>query len=327
MATNAVHSQVVETEKKKRHRSPNYPTVGLKEAVERLKKFMAIDGRAGASAELAAKHIGFATAHGLAYSVLSALKKFDLVTDKDGRVVPTQRAIEITSLPETDERRAKAIRQAALLPPIYSELVEQYKATGLPSDETLEGELKAYKGFNPNVVKEFINSFRETLEFAGLSDFSVLGSEMKAETDKPKPQIGDYVQWEHNGILGLPEAKRLVRLSDDSKFGFVEGYETNGLPITEIIPAEPPSPRVPLSSLLKAPDLGRNLKTQGTKMRQDVFSLAEGEAIIHWPTPLSADSISDLEDWLDLVKRKIKRSAAEPSEKNDNLKTREKLGQ
>ena len=41
-------------------------------------------------------------------------------------------------------------------------------------------------------------------------------------------------------------------------------------------------------------------------MRQDVFSLAEGEAVIHWPTPLSPDSIADLEEWLDLVKRKIK---------------------
>jgi len=46
-------------------------------------------------------------------------------------------------------------------------------------------------------------------------------------------------------------------------------------------------------------------------MRQDVFSLTEGEAVIRWPTPLSADSIADLDEWLDLVKRKIKRSASE----------------
>jgi len=55
-------------------------------------------------------------------------------------------------------------------------------------------------------------------------------------------------------------------------------------------------------------------------MRQDVFSLAEGEAVIHWPTPLSPDSIADLEEWLELVKRKIKRSAAEP-DKSETLKT------
>lgn len=48
-------------------------------------------------------------------------------------------------------------------------------------------------------------------------------------------------------------------------------------------------------------------------MRQGVFSLAEGEAVIHWRTPLSPCSITDLEGWLDLVKRKIKRSAPEPA--------------
>ena len=302
MATNAASPQPAEIEKKKRHRSPNYPTVGLREAVDRLKKFMKEDGRAGATPEIAARHIGFATAHGLAYSVLSALKKFDLVADKDGRVVPTQRAIEITSLPETDERRARAIKQAALLPQIYAELIEQYRTTGLPSDETLEGELVAYKSFNPNAVKEFIKGFRETLEFAGLSDLSVLGLETEAEGKvNKKPQIGDWVQWEHNGILGLPKSKKLVRFSEDGQFGFVDGSNT-GLPVAEIIPADPPE---------FVPPFGGKGHEQGAKMRQDVFSLAEGEAVIHWPTPLSADSIQDLRDWLKLVERKIMRSAFE----------------
>jgi len=59
-------------------------------------------------------------------------------------------------------------------------------------------------------------------------------------------------------------------------------------------------------------------------MRQDVFSLAEGEAVINWPTPLCEDSIKDLEEWLELVKRKIKRSASD-SEKSKTLETWEKL--
>jgi len=43
-------------------------------------------------------------------------------------------------------------------------------------------------------------------------------------------------------------------------------------------------------------------------MRQDVFSLTEGEVVLSWPTPLSEESISDLEVWLELIKRKISRS-------------------
>ena len=313
MATNAV-PKPAETEKKKRLRSPNYPTVGLREAVDRAKRFVTANGKAGAIPAIAARHIGFATAHGQAYSVLSALKKFGLLEEKDGRVTPTQRAMEIVSLPESDPRRLKAIRDAAVAPTIYAELLEHYGDTNLPHDETLAGELVAYKGFNPNGVKEFLKAFRETIEFAGLSDLTVLGSDLKAEEREKKPKIGDYVQWEHNGILGLPQSKKLVSFSEDGKFGFVEGGNGTGLPVSEIIPADPPesSNQVPPRTLARMPELGK--KAQGAKMRQDVFSLAEGEAVIHWPTPLSPDSIKDLEEWLDLVKRKIKRSAAEPSD-------------
>ncbi len=52
-------------------------------------------------------------------------------------------------------------------------------------------------------------------------------------------------------------------------------------------------------------------------MKHDVFSLAEGEVVISWPTPLSPDSIQDLKDWLKIVERKIARSAIE--EKPDSL--------
>jgi hypothetical protein len=314
MATNSLATPT-ETGKKKRQRSPNYPAVGLKEAIDRLKLFMKEDGRAGAAPAIAARHIGFATAHGQAYSTLAALKKFGLVEDRDGRVVPTQRAAEINSLPENDPRRLKAIREAAISPTIYAELIAQYKDTGLPAFDTLAGELEAYRGFNPNGVKEFLKGFKETIEFAGLSDFSVLGLQSEAEEEEKKPKIGDYVQWEHNGIWGLPQPKKLVRFSDDGQYGFVEGSAT-GLLVSEIIPAEPPeqpSRMVPLRTLVRA-ELPRS--GEGVTMRQDVFSLAEGEAVIHWPTPLSADSIADLEEWLELVKRKIKRSAAtEPADK------------
>jgi hypothetical protein len=311
MASQPVVNKAPSEDKKKRHRSPNFPTASLADAVDRTKRFVTANGKAGAMPAMATKLIGFASAHGQAYSVLSALKKFGLLEEKDGRVAPTQRAMEIVSLPDSDPRRLKAIKDAAVAPAIYAELIDLYKDTNLPNDETLAGELIAYKGFNPNSVTEFLKAFRETLDFAGLSDLSVLGSEKQEEKgDKQKPKIGQWVQWEHNGILGLPQSKRLVGFSEDGQVAFVEG-SMNGLPVSEIILADPPAqspPTVPPRTLVRMPD-GRS--DQGAKMRQDVFSLAEGEAVIHWPDPLSADSINDLEEWLELVKRKIKRSAAE----------------
>lgn len=169
-------------EGKKRHRSPNYPAVGLREALDRTKQFYGHDGKAGAPPEIAAKHIGFASAHGQAMSVLAALKKFGLLEDKAGRVVPTQRAVEILHLPESDQRRAEAIKAAAIAPAIYNEIIQQYASTGLPAESTLKAELVAYKGFNPNSVNDFYKAFKETLDFAGLSDFSVIEFEPEMNT-------------------------------------------------------------------------------------------------------------------------------------------------
>jgi hypothetical protein len=43
-------------------------------------------------------------------------------------------------------------------------------------------------------------------------------------------------------------------------------------------------------------------------MNQDVFTLEEGDVMIQWPKALSAASYQDLEDWLELIKRKAKRA-------------------
>ena len=41
-----------------------------------------------------------------------------------------------------------------------------------------------------------------------------------------------------------------------------------------------------------------------------VSSLEEGEASLQWPATLSPDSVQELEDWLSLVVKKLKRRYA-----------------
>lgn len=48
-----------------------------------------------------------------------------------------------------------------------------------------------------------------------------------------------------------------------------------------------------------------------TTMRQDVFSLAEGQVMIQWPSVLSKESFEDIADWLKILERKIGRSVSE----------------
>jgi hypothetical protein len=46
-------------------------------------------------------------------------------------------------------------------------------------------------------------------------------------------------------------------------------------------------------------------------MKEDVFTLDEGEVVLQWPERLSKESFEDLETWMGLQLRKIKRRVVE----------------
>jgi len=207
-------------EKAKRHRSPSYPTIGLRESVDRLDKFYKVAGKAGAPPEIAVKHMGYSTAHGQALSALSALKKFGLVAEANSRIVPTQRAIEILNLREEDPRRAQALKDAALAPPIYHQLIAE-NPDGIPVDDALESELVTYKNFNPNAVRGFVKDFKDSLVYAGISDMAVLGldleeaeSEMQVATEETPTLVSSKTSHaptrppNMEGIRPAPQAAR-----------------------------------------------------------------------------------------------------------------------
>jgi hypothetical protein len=302
-------ARIEDAVKKERHRSPNYPAVGLREAVDRAKKFYTADGKAGAPSKLAAVHIGFSKPHGQAMSVLAALKRFGLIIDAGGRVVPTQRAIEILNLPESDPRRRIAISEAALSPPIYKELVEKHRKTGLPNRDVLEAELVAYKSFNPAAVKGFVSDLLDTLEYAGITVED--GVDSDREESPTEVKVGDFVQWVSQGSERFHELKRVTELSDDGEFAFLAG-ENTGFPVDELEVGQPPLKPPP--PVVKPPARPRQ-NEGGNDMRQDVFSLDDGgEVTISWPVPLTQDMVTDIKDWLKIVERKITRSIADAKE-------------
>jgi hypothetical protein len=181
--------------KKARQRSPNYPAIGLRGAVEKVRLLNTADGRAGAPLDAALKHMGFNTRHGQAMAVISALRKFGLVEDVSGRVVPTPRAIDILVFQDQDARKVRALREAALSPEIYRELYEQYKATRIPSEESLKAELIADKHFNPNSVEGFIQDFKDTLSFAGIMnpvELSLQAEDATEMTDSVQTRVKTF---------------------------------------------------------------------------------------------------------------------------------------
>jgi hypothetical protein len=43
-------------------------------------------------------------------------------------------------------------------------------------------------------------------------------------------------------------------------------------------------------------------------MKEDVYTFASGDAVLTWPAQLTQDELDELNDWLDLMRRKMKRS-------------------
>jgi hypothetical protein len=190
-------------DKPSRHRSPNYPSISLPNAIERVKALMAKDGKAGAPTEAAAKHIGFSGAHGTARAALSALKKFGLTSDQRGRIVPTQLAIDIINFPAENPRSKAAKQTAALSPLIYKQLVDRFADMGnMPSPESLKPELIADMGFNPKAVDAFLNDLFESLNYAGLLD----GNRLLLSDEHPTVQSGPADQLRDTSFPATPAA-------------------------------------------------------------------------------------------------------------------------
>ncbi|MGA2149453.1 MAG: hypothetical protein ABSH49_31340 [Bryobacteraceae bacterium] len=258
-------------DKKPRHRSPNYPALGLRAAVDKINAVYAQDGLATSLKIAALKHMGYEKAHGEAARTLSALKSFGLIEEIGDRIKLTQRGIDIVAREEGDSQRSTALWTAAISPDIYQDLLKQYRESGLPSDIALKSELIAVKRFNPNAVQEFIRDFRDTLEFAGISDVRV-------------------IDWNLENEEMTPEAENKLQKAPS--------------------PTAPAPPRQSTPLQPSVATLAKKAADQILHSRsyQDVFSLTEGPVTIQWPATLSAESFEDLRDWLDIVKRKIGRS-------------------
>jgi hypothetical protein len=148
-------------------RSPNYPAFSLEEAVKKIKILWEKDGKVGADKDIVLKHLGYSAKSGPALRALSTLKKFDLIAEKEDRVVLSQRALDLVVFSRSDERHLRALREAALKPQIYQELHSKF-GESLPSDDTLKAELIRRYNFNPKMVNGLLTDFRRTIEFAGL---------------------------------------------------------------------------------------------------------------------------------------------------------------
>jgi hypothetical protein len=169
--------------------------------------------------------------------------------------------------------------------------------------------------FNENTVDGFIKEYRDTVALARLSESDIVAEEVTNSHRDGKgeyvPKVGDYVQWESQGVWQFGEPKRVREFSPDGKFAFVDGSST-GVPSGELRLAEdsalPPVPPVFTENRVPPPPK--------THMQEFVVPLSNGSrAVFQWPNVLTKEDVDDLGDSLKILERKISRSVTEAAAK------------
>ncbi|TBR09911.1 MAG: hypothetical protein EPO47_05030 [Rugosibacter sp.] len=252
------------------HRSPAYPSIDLKSAIERARQFYGAEKRAAANVKVAAEHWGYSYASSGGKQAIAALLAFGLMEDEGSG---DQRKVKLTDLAlriilderQDSKERDEAIKRAALLPKIHQEILTKWPT--LPSDANLRHYLVLDRKFNENVVSDFIREIRNTVSFAKLQESDSMSptDERKQETPadtKTKVEIGDLIQWESNGVLQLatPTRVRQIQEHDGESWIFIEGNQT-GIPMNEVsviekwVPASH-SKAPPILPLVEMPTIG-----------------------------------------------------------------------
>jgi hypothetical protein len=182
MAANETSISTDSGVKKSKHRSPNYPAIGLEKAIERAQTIKEEAGRNFMPVSVAHNLWGYKK--GAGDQQVAALKAFGLVEtqgESDKRQIKlSEKGWRI--LGEAPDRAA-LLKEAALKPGIHREIWDKYSGELPKSDAIIRDWLVWDKGFNQSFVDAFIAQFRATIAFVNLSL-----SDKVAPDETPKPQ-------------------------------------------------------------------------------------------------------------------------------------------
>jgi hypothetical protein len=290
----------------------NYPAYSLDDAIKFTSELWKKERRNKIPRKLVAERLGYSGLHGVALRKIGSMKAYGLLdgTGDEQQVSPL--AVKILEAPDGSRDRDDARIAAALKPPLFSEIHEHFD-----SEPTLEN-LRYYlisNGFSPEAAAKAANAYLATISV----DEKYKGG-YNEEGNEPSPaiKVGDYVQWESQGMLQFADPRRIREISPDGQWAFVDGSDT-GMAVTELELMERPEvvatpvkqavdnrPR-PRTFVEAQQSSGQPLTNQADSFR-DVFSSPEGAVTIQWPGSISKETFDDLSAWLDIVKRKIGRS-------------------
>lgn len=252
----------------KKERSPSFPFISLKRAVERAAQLAEAHKRNPARVSTVATTWSYGSKSSGLLQTIAALKQYGLIEDMGGG---DDRKIQIADLGWRilhDDRpgaREQAIREAALRPRLMAELAEQWLPSR-PGDRHCLSELHIDRGFTLESARVVLRVFDETVSFANLQSDDNLSESTQA------PDATDEQR-------GKPLSTALHPVIHGTDIDRPAPYEHE-----------------------------RSERPEYLVGARYTFPLPEGLVVLELPPmALSTDSCDEMEDWLKLMMRRARR--------------------
>lgn len=230
-----------ESTKPSRIRSPSYPSIDLKTAVDRTEELYQFAKRSPVLVSAVLPKWGYNSKSANGMKTIAALKSYGLIEDSGKlamrKIQLTDRAYRIIHGQKDSPDRIKAIQVAALNPEIYEYCWEEFGGPKhMPHDDALREHLILEKKFNETAVSGFLADYKETVTYAKLEDNDIIHGDVKTPPLDGQVEVGDLIQWESDGVLQFPEPVRVraVKELEGQTWVFIESSET-GILMNEAI--------------------------------------------------------------------------------------------
>jgi hypothetical protein len=146
-----------------RARSPEYPAISLKEAIDRVKMIYDKDYQNRLPKKVIAEHMGYKGLSGASLPVLSALTKYGLLEGRGDETRVSDLAVALLAHAPGTPERTEALKQASALPELFDELDKRF-SDGKASDQAIRSYLLTSK-FIPGAADAAIRAYRDTRAF------------------------------------------------------------------------------------------------------------------------------------------------------------------
>lgn len=183
-----------------RARSPEYPSISLKEAIDRVKMVYDNDYQNRVPREVIATHMGYKGLSGASLPVLAALGKYGLLEGRGNETRVSDLAVKILAHATGSAERIEALAEAASNPELFEELDERFPR-GKGSDQAIRSYLLTNK-FIPSAADAAIRAYRDTMALVEAESVGYASAELEPE----KPPVTPHVNTPPPAKLGQQHA-------------------------------------------------------------------------------------------------------------------------